>query len=136
MNAIDYSGYPDCRPEYIEAYERMGISPRATVSRKGRDPPAPLQELGKSAIVTRALELGVPLAVTHSAMTRHGTAPMRTLRCLHPSCAGVREAGEGPGPAPRMTGGRPTGASGQMSRFLTRARASRCTCVAARRSRP
>lgn len=67
VNAIDYSGYPDCRPEYIRAFEAMArLATRDGVEGGGVSIRTPLQDLDKGAIVRRALELGVPLEVTHS----------------------------------------------------------------------
>ena len=67
VNALDYSGYPDCRPEYIEAYERMARL--ATKSGVGGAPLAihtPLSAMRKSDIVLKGLELGVEFALTHT----------------------------------------------------------------------
>jgi len=68
VNALDYSGYPDCRPEYIEAYERMAnLATRAGVEGRTRlEIHTPLIALTKAQIVTLARELGVPFALTHS----------------------------------------------------------------------
>lgn len=68
VNALDYSGYPDCRPEYIEAYERMAnLATRAGV--EGRTKigiHAPLLRLGKADIVKLGRELGLDFSLTHS----------------------------------------------------------------------
>jgi 7-cyano-7-deazaguanine synthase len=68
VNALDYSGYPDCRPEYIRAYERMAnLATRAGV--EGRTHlriHTPLLELTKAQIVKLGHELGVPFGLTHS----------------------------------------------------------------------
>ncbi len=68
VNALDYSGYPDCRPEYLEAFERVAnLATRAGV--EGESPfriHAPLMRLGKGDIVRRAMELGVDLSRTLS----------------------------------------------------------------------
>ena len=68
VNAVDYSGYPDCRPEYIAAYERMAnLATRAGVD--GSNPitiRAPLLRLSKAEIITRGLVLGVDYALTQS----------------------------------------------------------------------
>jgi 7-cyano-7-deazaguanine synthase len=68
VNAIDYSGYPDCRPEYIEAFERMAnLGTRAGV--QGRSCfriHTPLITLGKAEVVRRAHALGVDLSLTWS----------------------------------------------------------------------
>jgi 7-cyano-7-deazaguanine synthase len=68
VNALDYSGYPDCRPEYIEAYERMAsLATRAGVEGSTRlKIHTPLIALSKAQIVTLARELGVPFGLTHS----------------------------------------------------------------------
>ncbi len=68
VNALDYSGYPDCRPEYIEAYERMAnLATKAGV--EGRTHlriHTPLIGLTKAQIVKLADELQVPFGLTHS----------------------------------------------------------------------
>ena len=68
VNALDYSGYPDCRPEYIESYEKMAnLATRAGV--EGAVPlkiHAPLINLSKADIIRRGMELGVDYSLTHS----------------------------------------------------------------------
>jgi 7-cyano-7-deazaguanine synthase len=67
VNALDYSGYPDCRPEYIAAFDYLAtLATKAGV--EGRSPRiwAPLQHLGKAAIIRAGLELGVDYGGTHS----------------------------------------------------------------------
>jgi 7-cyano-7-deazaguanine synthase len=68
VNAIDYSGYPDCRPEYIEAFERMAIlATRAAIEGRGRVRiHTPLIRLSKSEIVKLGSALGVDFSLTHS----------------------------------------------------------------------
>ncbi|HYW43979.1 MAG TPA: 7-cyano-7-deazaguanine synthase QueC [Bryobacteraceae bacterium] len=68
VNALDYSGYPDCRPEFIEAYERMAnLATKAGVEGRTRlEIHAPLMRLGKAQIVRLAHELGLDFALTHS----------------------------------------------------------------------
>jgi len=68
VNALDYSGYPDCRPEYIEAYERMAnLATRAGVEGVTHlKIHTPLLQLSKAGIVKLAHELGVPFGLTHS----------------------------------------------------------------------
>ena len=68
VNAIDYSGYPDCRREYIEAFERMAnLATRAGVEGSMRlKIHAPLIELSKGGIVELGQSLGVDFALTHS----------------------------------------------------------------------
>jgi 7-cyano-7-deazaguanine synthase len=68
VNALDYSGYPDCRPEFIEAYQRMAnLATKGGV--EGRTRLAihtPLIQLTKAQIVMLGRELGVPFGLTHS----------------------------------------------------------------------
>jgi 7-cyano-7-deazaguanine synthase len=68
VNALDYSGYPDCRPEYIEAYERMAnLATKAGVEGGTRlKIHTPLLRLNKARIVKLAHELGVPFGLTQS----------------------------------------------------------------------
>jgi 7-cyano-7-deazaguanine synthase len=68
VNALDYSGYPDCRPEFIEAYERMAnLATKAGVEGRTRlKIHTPLQHLTKAGIVRLASELGVPFGMTRS----------------------------------------------------------------------
>jgi 7-cyano-7-deazaguanine synthase len=68
VNALDYSGYPDCRPEYIEAYERMAnLATKAGVEGRTRlQIHTPLIGLTKAQIVKLGKELGVPFGMTHS----------------------------------------------------------------------
>ena len=63
VNALDYSGYPDCRPEYIEAFEKMA---RLGTTRTGFTLRAPLQHQTKAQIIRRGTLLGVPYGLTHS----------------------------------------------------------------------
>jgi 7-cyano-7-deazaguanine synthase len=68
VNALDYSGYPDCRPEYIEAYERMAnLATKAAVEGAVRVRiHTPLLRLSKAAIVRLARDLGAPIGLTFS----------------------------------------------------------------------
>lgn len=68
VNALDYSGYPDCRPEYIEAYERMAnLATKAGVEgRQHLRIHTPLIDLSKAQTIARGLELGVDYSLTHS----------------------------------------------------------------------
>jgi len=68
VNAIDYSGYPDCRPEYIEAYENManfatkvGVEGKQKIKIR-----SPLINLSKPQIIKKGLDLGVDYSMTHS----------------------------------------------------------------------
>jgi 7-cyano-7-deazaguanine synthase len=67
VNALDYSGYPDCRPEYIAAFERMaGLATRAGVEGSALRIHAPLIQMTKAQIIRKGLELGVDLDMTLS----------------------------------------------------------------------
>jgi 7-cyano-7-deazaguanine synthase len=68
VNALDYSGYPDCRPEYIEAFERMAnLATKAGVEGTSRlKIHAPLMQLTKAQIIQRGTDLGVDYGVTSS----------------------------------------------------------------------
>jgi len=67
-NCIDYSGYPDCRPEYLRAFEALAnLATRAGVEAKGRfRVHAPLLTMTKEQIILRGRELGVDFGLTHS----------------------------------------------------------------------
>jgi 7-cyano-7-deazaguanine synthase len=68
VNALDYSGYPDCRPEYIAAYETMAnLATKAGVERTGNFRiHTPLISMTKAEIITAGVALGVDYGLTHS----------------------------------------------------------------------
>lgn len=67
VNAVDYSGYPDCRPEFIESFERMAnLATKAGVEGNGFTIQAPLQNLSKADIVKAGVRLGVDYGLTVS----------------------------------------------------------------------
>lgn len=67
INAVDYSGYPDCRPEYLQAYQKLAnLSSKAGVEGQAPQLIAPLVKDSKADIIRRALELKVPIAETWS----------------------------------------------------------------------
>ena len=68
VNVLDYSGYPDCRPEYITAYEKMAnLATRACVEGKQKlKIHTPLIRMSKSQIIKKGIELGVDYSLTHS----------------------------------------------------------------------
>ena len=68
VNAIDYSGYPDCRPEYIEAFQQMAsIATKAGVERKSKIKiHTPLINMSKAEIIKKGASLGVDFSLTHS----------------------------------------------------------------------
>jgi 7-cyano-7-deazaguanine synthase len=74
-NAVDYSGYPDCRPEYLKAFESMAnLATKAAVEGKRIEVRAPLIDLPKKEIVKLAIELGVN--------------PADTVTCYQPDAEG------------------------------------------------
>lgn len=67
VNALDYSGYPDCRPDFIAAFERMAtIATKAGVEGRALHVHTPLVDWTKGQIITRGLSLGLDYALTHS----------------------------------------------------------------------
>jgi 7-cyano-7-deazaguanine synthase len=95
VNAIDYSGYPDCRPEFIEAFETLA-NLGTKVGSEGRrfHIHAPLIKFSKTEIIRKAVELGVDLALTHSCYdpSPEGLACGECDSCLL-RLKGFREAG-------------------------------------------
>ena len=67
VNALDYSGYPDCRAEYVEAFQRMAnLATKSAVEGRTITIHAPLIEMSKAEIITRGTELGVDYGMTIS----------------------------------------------------------------------
>ncbi len=67
VNAVDYSGYPDCRPEFLRAFEDLAaVATKAGVNGSPLKIHAPLLALSKAEIIRRGAELGVDFALTHS----------------------------------------------------------------------
>ena len=67
VNALDYSGYPDCRPEYLAAFERLaGLATRAGIEGQRIAIKAPLLHLSKGDIIRQGLSLGLDYGLTHS----------------------------------------------------------------------
>jgi len=94
-NAIDYSGYPDCRPAFIEAYERMAnLATKMGVQGRHITIHTPLINLTKAQIIQRGLALGVDYGLTHSCYdpTEDGRPCGHCDSCLL-RAAGFREAG-------------------------------------------
>ena len=106
VNALDYSGYPDCRPEYIAAYETMAnLATKAGVEQTGRFRiQTPLINMTKAEIITAGVALGVDYSLTHSCYDP-SPAGLSCGRC--DSCRlrlkGFREAGLSD-PVPYITG--------------------------------
>jgi 7-cyano-7-deazaguanine synthase len=85
VNAIDYSGYPDCRPEFIRAFERLAsLATSAGVSGGTFTVRTPLQSLTKADIIRKGLALGLDYALTHSCYDpdTHGRPCGRCDSCL------------------------------------------------------
>ena len=67
INAVDYSGYPDCRPEYLQAYQKLAnLASKVGIEGNAPQLMAPLVQDSKADIVRRALELNVPIVDTWS----------------------------------------------------------------------
>ena len=102
VNALDYSGYPDCRPEYIAAYEQMAnLATKAGVEgRQKLKIHTPLIQMTKAQIINQGLELGADYSLTHSCYdpSETGEACGQCDSCLL-RLKGFREAGV-PDPIP------------------------------------
>jgi 7-cyano-7-deazaguanine synthase len=96
VNAVDYSGYPDCRPEYIEAFERMAnLATRAAMEGKTRlRIRTPLIDMTKAEIIKKGIGLGVDYNLTHSCYdpSEDGAACGECDSCLMRK-KGFRDAG-------------------------------------------
>jgi 7-cyano-7-deazaguanine synthase len=95
VNAIDYSGYPDCRPEFIEAFENIAnVGTKAGVEGRRFQIHTPLIRLSKADIIRKAVKLGIDLSLTHSCYdpTPEGLACGECDSCLL-RLRGFREAG-------------------------------------------
>lgn len=90
-NALDYSGYPDCRPAFVQAFEALAnVATKAAVEDRGRFRiHAPLMELSKAQIIRRGTELGLDYGLTHSCYD----PPSRTLHCGHCDACQLRRRG-------------------------------------------
>jgi 7-cyano-7-deazaguanine synthase len=67
MNAVDYSGYPDCRPEFVAAFQNLArVATKAGVEGRPLEIRTPLIALTKAEIISRGLALGLDYGVTHS----------------------------------------------------------------------
>ena len=67
VNAVDFSGYPDCRPEFIQAFERMAnLATKAGVEGKGITIQTPIIHMTKAEIIKKGVSLGVDYSMTHS----------------------------------------------------------------------
>jgi 7-cyano-7-deazaguanine synthase len=90
VNALDYSGYPDCRPEFIRAFEQLArVATRAGVEGRQLSIHTPLISLSKAAIIRLGLSLGLDYGLTHSC---YDPAP-DGRRCGHCDSCRLRAAG-------------------------------------------
>ena len=93
VNAIDYSGYPDCRPDYLAAYQQLAdLASRSGREGHGTKLWAPLVEWSKTKIVQEALRLGVPIAQTWSCYSG-GEHPCGVCDSCRIRDAALKEAG-------------------------------------------
>jgi 7-cyano-7-deazaguanine synthase len=90
VNAVDYSGYPDCRPEYVQAFERMAnLATKAAVEGRKLTIHAPLINLSKKEIIQEGFNLGVDYSATVSCYQ----ADERGRACGRCDSCGIRRAG-------------------------------------------
>ncbi|NOT44097.1 MAG: 7-cyano-7-deazaguanine synthase QueC [Acidobacteria bacterium] len=90
VNAVDYSGYPDCRPEFVEAFERLaGLATAAGVGGGAFRVRAPLQHMSKADIIHAGVALGLDYGLTHSC---YDPAP-EGRPCGHCDSCRIRAAG-------------------------------------------
>ncbi len=84
VNAVDYSGYPDCRPEFVQAFEALAnLATKAGVDGESLKIHAPLIQMTKAEIIKKGLELNVDYGLTHSCYqpTPDGTSCGRCDSC-------------------------------------------------------
>jgi 7-cyano-7-deazaguanine synthase len=105
VNAVDYSGYPDCRPEFIQAFEALAqVATKVGVEGRGIQISAPLLHLTKSEIIRLGLDLGVDYGMTSSCYDPdpHGRACGRCESCAIRTRAfadlGLRDPAQPPEP--------------------------------------
>ena len=106
VNAIDYSGYPDCRPEYIRSFETMAnLATRVGIEGGRIAISAPLIEMTKAQIIQRGLDLGVDYAMTVRCYDPGADGrPCGRCDACQLRADGFREAGE---PDPALGDARP-----------------------------
>ena len=93
VNAVDYSGYPDCRPDYLNAFQDLAdLASKSGREGHGAQLWAPLVEWSKVRIVEEALRLGVPIATTWSCYSG-GAVPCGVCDSCRIRDAALREAG-------------------------------------------
>ena len=93
VNALDYSGYPDCRPEFVESFAATAaLALKRGVEGRAVDIRMPLVKMTKAEIVALGTELGAPLELTWSCY-RSGRTPCGTCDACHLRAKGFAEAG-------------------------------------------
>ena len=103
VNALDYSGYPDCRPEYLESFERLArLATKAGVEGQSLRVLAPLINLSKAQIIRRGMALGVDYApdpqLLRSHRRRRAVRPLRQLPAARPGVQRGRHRRSGAAP--------------------------------------
>lgn len=95
VNAVDYSGYPDCRPEFLEAFAHLAnLGTKAGVSgQKKFTIQAPLLRLSKAEIIRKGLELDVDYGITHSCYDPQGTKACGRCDACRLRLSGFAEVG-------------------------------------------
>jgi 7-cyano-7-deazaguanine synthase len=94
INAVDYSGYPDCRPEFLRAFEQMAnLGTRAGTTGKPFRLHAPLIHLSKKEIIRTGRDLGVDYSLTHSCYDPIGEKACGRCDACRLRLQGFREAG-------------------------------------------
>jgi len=89
INAVDYSGYPDCRPEFLKAFEQMAnLGTKAGVTGRPFRFHAPLLQMSKKEIILQGKELGVDYSLTHSCYD-----PVGDLACGRCDACRLRQQG-------------------------------------------
>lgn len=108
VNAVDYSGYPDCRPEFIGSFERtVALATRAGVQGAGPRVRCPLASLSKARIIELGTTLGVDFSLTHSCYDPVGDLACGACDSCRIRARGFAEAGV---PDPTRYAGRPPNA--------------------------
>jgi 7-cyano-7-deazaguanine synthase len=95
VNNVDYSGYPDCRPEYIEAYKKMAnLATKSGIEGKKLSIHTPLLNLNKSEIIKLGINLGVDYSITHTCYNpnEQGNSCGKCESCVY-RLKGFKEAG-------------------------------------------
>ena len=107
VNALDYSGYPDCRPEYLDAFARLAsVATRSGVEGQAIQIKAPLLRLSKAEIIVEGMKLGLDYGLTHSCYDPDPSgAPCQRCDSCRLRARGFAEAGV-PDPVRRHVGPR------------------------------